>query len=43
MGYDGKVAEIEDDGEPDCSPHPLHIMALWALYQTVGNVGGGKK
>ena len=21
--------------EPDCSPHPLDIMAIYALYQTV--------
>ena len=20
--------------EPDCSPHPLDIMAIYALYQT---------
>ena len=39
MNYDHKVADVAK--EPDCSPHPLDIMALWALYQTVGNVGGG--
>ena len=22
-------------GEPDCSPHPFDIMAIYALYQTV--------
>ena len=21
--------------EPDCSPHPFDILAIWALYQTV--------
>ncbi len=21
--------------EPDCSPHPMDIMAIYALYQTV--------
>ena len=31
MNYD-KEASVGD--EPDCSPHPLDIMALWALYQT---------
>ena len=22
-------------GEPDCSPHPFDIMAIFALYQTI--------
>ena len=29
MNYDGRK------DEPDCSPHPLDIMAIYALYQTV--------
>ncbi len=24
-----------ESGEPDCSPHPFDIMAIYALYQTV--------
>ena len=28
-------------GERGWPPDPLDVMALWALYQTVGNVGGG--
>ena len=36
------VATMDGDGsdmrfnvpEPDCAPHPLDIMALYALYQT---------
>lgn len=28
---DGKVRD-----EPDCEPHPFDILAVWALYQTVG-------
>ena len=31
MNYDGRVGTYE----PDCSPHPLDIMAIYALYQTV--------
>ena len=26
---------IDYKGEPDCSPHPMDIMAIFALYQTV--------
>ena len=33
MNYDTMIAEVGD--EPDCSPHPFDIMAMWALYQTV--------
>ena len=22
-------------GEPDCSPHPFDVLAMYALYQTV--------
>ncbi len=33
MNYDDKVESIDD--EPDCSPHPLDIMGMWALYQTL--------
>ena len=31
MNYDGET-EVP---EPDCSPHPLDIMAIYALYQTL--------
>ena len=31
MGYD----ETTGFPEPDCSPHPLDIMAIYALYQTI--------
>lgn len=27
--------ERDNLGEPDCSPHPLDILAISALYQTV--------
>ena len=30
MNYDGSTGV----NEPDCSPHPLDIMAIYALYQT---------
>ena len=33
MNYDRRIASISD--EPDCSPHPFDILAIWALYQTV--------
>ena len=46
MNYDEKVISVDDDEtdddessandeEPDCSPHPFDILAIWALYQTV--------
>ena len=33
MNYDSLISEVLD--EPDCSPHPFDIMAIYALYQTV--------
>ena len=33
MNYNRRVPEIGD--EPDCSPHPFDILAIYALYQTV--------
>ena len=33
MNYNYEVSTITD--EPDCSPHPLDIMAMWVLYQTI--------
>ena len=33
MNYDQRIPEISD--EPDCSPHPFDILAIYALYQTV--------
>ena len=33
MNYDKVVGVVEDD-EPDCSPHPFDILAIYALYQT---------
>ena len=30
-GYD----RVQTYYEPDCSPHPFDIMAIYALYQTV--------
>ena len=44
MNYDKRVLSVDDDetdddesseDEPDCSPHPFDILAIWALYQTV--------
>ena len=32
MNYDGRTKV----NEPDCSPHPLDVMAIYALYQTDG-------
>ena len=34
MNYDERITGVSD--EPDCSPHPFDILAIWALYQTVG-------
>ena len=28
------AASREKSSEPDCSPHPLDILAIFALYQT---------
>ena len=33
MNYDTKISGASN--EPDCSPHPFDILAIWALYQTV--------
>ena len=33
MNYDSKVYADDDAGEPDCAPHALDVMAVWALYQ----------
>ncbi|GEM_PF-2214895 len=34
MNYDYEVYTGDAD-EQDCSPHPLDVMAVWALYQTI--------
>ncbi|MDE2903508.1 MAG: hypothetical protein OXP73_10830 [Chloroflexota bacterium] len=36
MNYDQDVfgSADDDEREPDCSPHPIDIMAVYALYQT---------
>ena len=28
------TGRLMDRKEPDCSPHPLDIMAIWAIYQS---------
>ncbi len=33
MNYDHRVPFYDLGNEPDCSPHPFDIMALFALYQ----------
>lgn len=33
MNYDDRINDVSD--EPDCSPHPFDILAIWALYQAV--------
>ncbi len=38
MSYDGEVPKVHRemiDFEPDCSPHPFDVMAIYALYQAV--------
>ena len=35
MNYDNKVPENDDRQEPDCTSHPMGVMAVFALYQTV--------
>ena len=35
MNYDDQVGISEGD----CYPHPLDVMAIYALYQTVASVG----
>lgn len=32
MSYESKQAPPND---PDCAPHPLDILAIYALYQTL--------
>ena len=34
MNYDSQVYNNNID-EHDCSPYPLDVLAVWALYQTV--------
>ena len=35
MNYDGeKVVGVDTTREPDCSPYPFDLMAIYALYQT---------
>ena len=39
MNYDTSVSQAivpEGFNEPDCSPHPLDILAINALYQKIG-------
>ena len=53
MNYDDHLMEFNDlvtdpnFEEPDCSPHPLDVMAITALYSRVPKIGstagpGGK-
>ena len=42
MSYEGRNLRIAGlpyrlDDDPDCAPHPLDVMAIYALYQTMGN------
>ena len=37
MNHDGEVGGTTFS-EPDCSPHPFDLMAIYALYQTVPHV-----
>ena len=38
MNYDHMITEVPNEAaEPDCSPHPLDIMAVYALYQSVND------
>ena len=34
MNYDGDVPPVGTLEEPDCSPHPLDVLAIYAIYQT---------
>ena len=34
MNYDNVLPDERRQKEPDCSPHPIDIMAVYALYQT---------
>ena len=33
----GRGPALRLPSEPDCSPHPFDVMAIFALYQTIGN------
>ena len=33
MNYNSEIHDVVD--EPDCSPHPFDVLAIYALYQTV--------
>ena len=33
MNYDHMIVDVTD--EPDCSPHPFDVLAIYALYQGV--------
>ena len=40
MNYDSETPENYEGtnfvrSEPDCAPHPLDLLAIYALYQTV--------
>ena len=35
MIYDQHVYAVDGVHERDCSPYPLDIMAVWALYQQI--------
>ena len=38
LNYDSKVSRAivpNDFAEPDCSPHPFDVMAIYALYQNI--------
>lgn len=48
MNYDGRVDDVADKrfglavpgfSEEDCYPHPLDVMAIFALYQTGSTAG----
>ena len=35
MNYDEEIRQLGEKDEPDCSPHPFDVMAIYALYQNV--------
>ena len=35
QGVRNPIFQADTDGEPDCSPHPLDILAIYAIYQKV--------
>ena len=39
MNYDSKTGVL-DLSEPDCSPYPLDVMAIYALYQAAEKLLG---